>query len=74
MCGIWGISDMNSGISRHLLLKMIRHLMILSETRGKDASGIAHMRTIPEVRVFQVQNKTATQQSTSIPNIHWFCP
>lgn len=43
MCGIWGISDMNSGISRHLLLKMIRHLMILSETRGKDASGIAVM-------------------------------
>lgn len=43
MCGIWGISDMGAGIDRKLLLKIIKKLMILSETRGKDASGIAVM-------------------------------
>lgn len=43
MCGIWGISDTGAGIDRRLLLKIIKKLMILSETRGKDASGIAVM-------------------------------
>ena len=44
MCGIWGISDTGSNIERQLLLKMVKKLMILSETRGKDASGIAVMQ------------------------------
>lgn len=44
MCGIWGISDNNSNISKKLLLKIVKELMILSETRGKDASGIAVMQ------------------------------
>lgn len=43
MCGIWGISDMGAGIDRKILLKIIKKLMVLSETRGKDASGIAVM-------------------------------
>lgn len=43
MCGIWGISDMGAKIDRKSLLKIIKKLMILSETRGKDASGIAVM-------------------------------
>lgn len=44
MCGIWGISDMGAGISHQILAKMIKKLMILSEVRGKDASGLAVMR------------------------------
>jgi len=43
MCGIWGIADINSKMNCDLLLKVIKRLMILSETRGKDASGIAVM-------------------------------
>ena len=43
MCGIWGISDMDSGARPELILKMIQKLMVLSEVRGKDASGIAVM-------------------------------
>lgn len=44
MCGIWGISDMGADVSHQTLVKMIKKLMILSETRGKDASGIAVMQ------------------------------
>lgn len=44
MCGIWGISDMGADITRKTLIKVIKRLMILSETRGKDASGIAVMQ------------------------------
>lgn len=44
MCGIWGIVDRGSGIDRKLLLEIARRLMILSETRGKDASGLAVMQ------------------------------
>ncbi|MBD5551444.1 MAG: hypothetical protein HDQ96_09740 [Lachnospiraceae bacterium] len=43
MCGIWGVSDTGASLDRRLLLKIIKELMILSETRGKDASGIAVM-------------------------------
>lgn len=44
MCGIWGISDEGADLSRQLLANIIKKLMILSETRGKDASGIAIMQ------------------------------
>ena len=44
MCGIWGISDMGADITHKTLIKIIKRLMILSETRGKDASGIAVMQ------------------------------
>ena len=44
MCGIWGISDTGSNLERQLLIKVVKKLMILSETRGKDASGIAVMQ------------------------------
>lgn len=44
MCGIWGISDMGSNIPRQKLTRIIKKLMVLSETRGKDASGIAVMQ------------------------------
>lgn len=45
MCGIWGISDNNSGIERALLYKIMKEMMLLSETRGKDASGVAVMQS-----------------------------
>lgn len=44
MCGIWGISDMGADITHQTLVKIIKKLMVLSETRGKDASGIAVMQ------------------------------
>lgn len=44
MCGIWGISNINADISHQMLAKIIKKLMILSEVRGKDASGIAVMQ------------------------------
>ena len=44
MCGIWGISDTNGNLEHKVLGKVIERLMLLSETRGKDASGIAIMQ------------------------------
>lgn len=44
MCGIWGIADRGSGIDREILFAIAKRLMILSETRGKDASGLAVMQ------------------------------
>ncbi len=44
MCGIWGIAARGSGLDREMLLTIAKNLMILSETRGKDASGLAVMQ------------------------------
>ena len=44
MCGIWGIADRGSGLDRELLFAVAKRLMVLSETRGKDASGLAIMQ------------------------------
>ena len=46
MCGIWGITDIGSKLGRPTILKVVEKLMILSETRGKDASGIAIMQGV----------------------------
>ena len=43
MCGIWGVSDSGAILDRQTLVKIVKKLMLLSETRGKDASGIAVM-------------------------------
>lgn len=44
MCGIWGVSDKGANITRQTLANIIKSLMVLSEVRGKDASGIAIMQ------------------------------
>lgn len=41
MCGIWGISCLNNKISYELLEKIMQRLMVLSESRGKEAAGVA---------------------------------
>lgn len=41
MCGIWGIVDRNKKMPTSVVKEMIRDLMLLSEVRGKEASGIA---------------------------------
>ena len=44
MCGILGVLAKNSSkISRPLLSKVIHNLYLLSETRGKEASGISYI-------------------------------
>ena len=41
MCGIFGIiTSKNSSYSEEFLTKSLRKLAILSETRGKDSSGL----------------------------------
>lgn len=41
MCGIWGVVSKRKTISTDTIKAMVRELMLLSETRGKEASGIA---------------------------------
>lgn len=41
MCGIWGIINKESNIPDRYLKDIAKELMILSEERGKDASGCA---------------------------------
>lgn len=41
MCGIWGIVNRGAAISQQQIEKIIKELFILSETRGKEASGFA---------------------------------
>lgn len=41
MCGIWGISNLNNKLAPNLLEEIIHSLMVLSESRGKEASGVA---------------------------------
>lgn len=44
MCGIWGIASINGGIDNKTLTKAIKKLMVLSEIRGKEASGISILK------------------------------
>jgi hypothetical protein len=47
MCGIFGIlAKAEAGISQPLAERVIRELFILSETRGKESSGIAIRSTV----------------------------
>lgn len=41
MCGIWGIVNKRKTISVERIKSIIKDLMVLSENRGKEASGIA---------------------------------
>lgn len=41
MCGIWGIINRESNVSDRCFKSIAKELMILSEERGKDASGCA---------------------------------
>lgn len=41
MCGIWGFLDNRMTFTPKQKMQIIKHLFLLSETRGKDASGIA---------------------------------
>lgn len=41
MCGIWGIVKKKKSISAEVIELMIKDLMLLSESRGKEAAGIA---------------------------------
>jgi glutamine phosphoribosylpyrophosphate amidotransferase len=48
MCGIFGVlSRTNAGLGRPLTERVIRELFTLSETRGKESSGIA-IRSAPD--------------------------
>lgn len=44
MCGIWGIANLNCKIDNKTLIKTIKKLMVLSEKRGKEASGISILK------------------------------
>jgi glutamine phosphoribosylpyrophosphate amidotransferase len=44
MCGIWGIADLNCKIDNKTLIKVIKKLIVLSEARGKEASGISILK------------------------------
>lgn len=52
MCGIWGIVDLNNKIDSKTLIKAIKKLMVLSEIRGKEASGISVLKG-PELSVLR---------------------
>lgn len=41
MCGVWGIASLNNKATPDLMETVMRRLMVLSESRGKEASGIA---------------------------------
>ena len=44
MCGIWGIVKKKKSISAEVIELMIKDLMLLSESRGKEAAGMAVMK------------------------------
>ena len=44
MCGIWGIANLNCRIDNKVLIKIIKKLMVLSEIRGKEASGVSILK------------------------------
>lgn len=45
MCGIWGIVNRKKSMPTEVINLVIKDLMLLSESRGKEAAGIAVLNT-----------------------------
>ncbi len=45
MCGIWAFASVDENLQLNQIRDMVRELFVLSETRGKEASGIASVGT-----------------------------
>ncbi len=41
MCGIWGFSSIDRNLSKKNIYQIMKELFLLSESRGKEAAGIA---------------------------------
>ena len=41
MCGIWGLVSVGDGLDRSSIEEIVKKLLILSESRGKEAAGVA---------------------------------
>lgn len=52
MCGIWGLVSTADGLDRAALEGIVKKLLVLSESRGKEAAGVA-MTGKPGVAVFK---------------------
>ena len=58
MCGIFGIVNTNDGLSTQALPKVLTTLFKLSETRGKEASGLA-VRSASSINVLKSPNSAS---------------
>ena len=64
MCGIWAVFVKNSSIENTKIKSMIKDLMVLSEKRGKEASGVAIIsekfgvikRSIPSTKLIKTED------------------
>lgn len=52
MCGIWAFASIDKNITDHKTKAIIKTLFLLSETRGKEASGIAYC-TKRNIRIYK---------------------
>ena len=69
MCGIWGLVSVGRELEARTLTGMVRKLMVLSESRGKEAAGIA-IASRGDVSVFR-RASAATKMITT-PEYHAF--
>lgn len=52
MCGIWGLISAGDGLDAETVAKIVKKLLVLSESRGKEAAGVA-MTSRSGVSVFK---------------------
>ena len=52
MCGIWGIVSNKKMLSANVLTDIMKKMMLLSESRGKEAAGVKIGRASWRERVY----------------------
>lgn len=69
MCGIFGITTNNSHLINSELQKMISTLFLLSESRGKEASGIAIKTKVSLIVLKEPKSASKLLKTTEYKNI-----
>ena len=69
MCGIWGLVSTGHELNPKTIDRLVRDLMVLSESRGKEAAGIA-MASRDGVSVFR--RASAASKMIATPAYHSF--
>ena len=70
MCGIWGLISNGDGLNRGIIEGIVKKLLILSESRGKEAAGIA-MTSKDGVRVFKRASAASHMIHTDAYRVFW---
>ncbi len=70
MCGIWGLVSSGDGLDREAIEAVVSKLLVLSESRGKEAAGVA-ITSHSGVAVFKRASAASAMIKTKAYHTFW---